>query len=227
MKKKTKILSILSAVIMCSAVTFSVAGAQVLESVNIHANANANVGLKIQDKATNTETRTDVRENSTSSVRVNEDASSTISSSSDSQGDVSSETHRSVVSTFVKSLLAVADREGDIGAQVRVVAQSQNDSASTTASAMTKVDERGSLRTFFFGSDYRNLGVIRSEIATTTENIAQLKTLLDQATSTTDREELNAQIQVLEAEQVKVNAYVTAHENTFSLFGWFSKLFVR
>lgn len=142
-------------------------------------------------------------------------------------GTSMSEEHRSVVATFVKSLLSVADREEGIGSEVRTVAHTQNDAASTTATAIVKVEERGSIRTFLFGSDYKNLGVIRSALATTSANIAHLKALLGRAESPADTAELTLQIKALESEQGKVSAYVTAHEDTFSLFGWFTKLVVK
>ena len=107
------------------------------------------------------------------------------------------------------------------------MAQSQNDSASTTAEAMTKVEDRGALRTLFFGSDYKNLGVIKSEIVTAENNINQLKNLLAKTTSDTDKAELTAQIKVLEDSKVKVDAFVKTHESSFSLFGWFTKIFAK
>ncbi|MES3005620.1 MAG: hypothetical protein V4664_01590 [Patescibacteria group bacterium] len=177
-------------------------------SSTVHGNATSTA-------AKNNRATTTTQGNATSTVAKNKNASSTA------------ESHRSVVSTFVHSLLSVADREGGIGAQVRVIAQSQNDSATTTATAIAKVEGRGSVRTFLLGSDYKNLAVIRKEIATTTANIARLEALLDQTTNETDRAELNVQIQALEAEQAKVSAYVTAHQDVFSLFGWFNRLFVK
>jgi hypothetical protein len=143
------------------------------------------------------------------------------------QGKLMSETHRSTVATFVHSLLSVADREGGIGTQVRTVAQSQNNSASTTVTAIKMVEDRGSLRTFLAGSDYKNLGVIRSEIATTSANIEKLKKLLSQATSDADKAELTVQIKALEEEKMKIDNYVKKNEERFSLFGWFNKLFVK
>ena len=140
------------------------------------------------------------------------------------RGKMMSEDHRSAVSTFVQSLLGVADREKGIGEQVRQVARSQGDSATTTIVAMKRVEERNSVRTFFFGCDYKNLGVIRSELATTTQNIAKLKTLLAEAVSDEDKAELITQIQNLEGELEKVNTYVETNESKFSLFGWFNKL---
>ena len=47
--------------------------------------------------------------------------------------------HRSVVSTFVHSLLDVAGREGGIGQQVRIIAQQQNDSLEETTENITEI----------------------------------------------------------------------------------------
>ncbi len=192
-------------------------------------NAKASTSATIKGNATSSAMKNEnasgssTRGNATSTSARNEHTSSTASVN----GKLTAETHRSVVATFVQSLLAVADREGGIGTEVRAVAQSQNDSASTTVSAMTKVDGRGSFHIFLAGSDYKNLGVIRSEIATTTANIAKLKALLSQATSDTDRAELNVQIKALEDEQVKIEAYLKANEGKFSLFGWLNRMFVK
>ncbi|MEI6042482.1 MAG: hypothetical protein WCQ00_02865 [bacterium] len=161
--------------------------------------------------------------------RRSEKSSTTASSTNkeDSNGKSVSEDHRSTVATFVKSLLSVADREGGIGSKVREIARNQNDSATTTASSIEKVEKKGSISKFFFGSDYRNLNVIKDEMATTTANIAQLKLLLDKAATNTDRTALDAQIKVLEGEQTKLTNYVTQNENAFSLFGWLTKMFVK
>lgn len=210
-----------------------------IAAVNANANAHA-TSTATTSKVNATST---VRGNATSSAVKNEHASSTkgnatstaakeerasttngnAASSSSDQGKSMSEAHRSAVATFVHSLLAVADRDGGIGAQVRLIANSQNDSATTTAAAIAKVEGRGSMKTFFIGSDYKNLKLIRAAIATTTANIAQLKDLLVKATSDADRTELSAQIRVLEVQQAKLSAYVTAREKAFSLFGWMNK----
>lgn len=168
-----------------------------------------------------------------SEVRVQGNATSTVAKEKNDDRDNATSTNekndneKSVVSTFVQALLNVADREGGIGEEVRDIANKQNDSSTTTVKAMVKVDERGSIKELFFGSDYKNLGVIRSELATTTNNIARLKSLVDQTNNAADRAELNIQIQSLEAEQAKTEAYVTDHENIFSFFGWFTKLFAK
>jgi hypothetical protein len=237
--KINKILT-LSTILLTSTALFSVALAKDVGLVNVDTNVNtnlqardgnasgtiegnANINVNSQREDNSTSTR-DGGDNATNTENRNNSGTST---EADSNGEVTAAAHRSAVATFVKSLLNVANREGGIGAEVRVIARDQNDSASTTATAIAKVDDRGALRTFLFGSDYRNLGVIRSEMATTSNNIDHLNTLLGQTTNVADRAELTAQINVLQVEQTKLNAYVNAHENVFSLFGWFARLFNR
>lgn len=211
----------ISTALLFSAAVFSTAGAQGLEGINAYINANTE--LRTQGNATSTAAKAENRGNATSSEVRNDNQTATTTANT--QGQFESSEHRSVVATFVRTLLAVAERERDIGGEVRLIAQAQNDSASTTESAMSKVDKKGSVNIFFFGSDYKNLGVVKSEMATTNNNISRLKALLAKTTSAEDRVELDAQIQALKSEQTKVDLYVTEHENTFSLFGWFIKLF--
>ncbi len=161
-----------------------------------------------------------VNANATSSAAKNKNTTSTHETAS-------STPNKSTVATFVNSLHMVANREGGIGAEVRKIARSQNDSASSTARAMAHVDNRTSVKTFFAGSDYRNLGVLRSEIASTTNNITRLAALLNRTIDPASRAELTLQLNALQAENMKIEAYIKAHENKFSLFGWFARLFVK
>jgi hypothetical protein len=141
------------------------------------------------------------------------------------QGQVNAEKHRSTVANFVQNLLEVADREGGIGEQVRTIAQEQNQSAEITVQAMEQVQTRSRVKTFLIGSDYKNLGALRSETVQTANRLQHLNVLLESAQSEADKTELRAQIQILEQEQTKIEAFVQAEEGKFSLFGWFVKLF--
>jgi hypothetical protein len=163
------------------------------------------------------------------SASANAQNKTTATVSSSSQGDENKdndnknavgEAHRSVVAAFVQHLLQVADREGGIGAEVKVIAQAQNDSQKVTNDALVKVQGRGGFKTFFIGADYKNIGTIRSEMVVTANQIAQLKKLIEKTTNTTDKAELQAQVQILEQEQVKIEAFLKAKESTFSLLGW-------
>jgi hypothetical protein len=167
----------------------------------------------VTDEATPEKDRKDKSENASSSAKVT--------------GQANAEAHRSSVATFVKSLLSVADRDGGIGAEVRAVAQSQQESASTTVEAMTKIETRSKVLDFLFGTDWKNLGAVRSAAAKSAADIERLEAALADAASASVRADLEAQIEVLKDEQEDLEVFVTEHESSFSLFGWFTKLFVQ
>lgn len=142
----------------------------------------------------------------------------------DNQGQVNAESHRSAVAIYVQSLLNVADREGGIGEQVRIIAQEQNDSKEKSVEAINKIEKRSKLKTFLIGTDYKNLGALRSEMVKGRNSIEQLKRLVEKAKNEDSKTELNAQIQNLEKEQVLIENFIKENDDQFSLFGWVAKL---
>lgn len=253
MKKIEKNTILKSGAVIITAAVLSIVGTQSVGAISVNTDLDARVNTSVtaqgyassgayrndnddrdneneKDEKTSSTRATSTRGNTTSTEAKNKNASSTDMDDDNDNNDrdeTTSESHRSIVATFVHSLLNVANRNGGIGAEVSAVARSQNESSSTTVSAMQKVEGRGSLRTFLFGSDYKSLSVIKSELATTTENIARLKAVLNQTTDVTIRAELSAQISALETEQARLDAYVKVYEDHFSLFGWFNRLFVK
>ncbi len=133
------------------------------------------------------------------------------------------DSHRSTVATFVKSMLEVSDRERSIGAQVKIIAQAQNDSEKETTDTIVKIENRNGFKTFLLGSDYKNIGLLRSKMVTTANQLAQLEKLAEKAVTSEDKAEIKAEIDAMKAEQVKIETFISANENKFSLFGWMFK----
>jgi DNA-binding Lrp family transcriptional regulator len=152
-------------------------------------------------------------------------ASFVIAKAEQSQkGQTNAQQHRSEVANFVQGLLHIAEREpAGIGEQVRVIAQEQNKSASTTIQAMEKIQNRNKIRTFLFGSDYRNLGALRSEMVQTRNRLRQLNQLMEQTENEESKLELQNQIQEMEQEQLRIENFIREQEGKFSLFGWLLK----
>lgn len=190
------------------------------------AKAEQNQGQNQENHNTSTINGTsDEEENESVTSEENENENEDNSTSSE-KGQLNAEEHRSAVANFVQNLLKVASStEGGIGQQVRVIAQQQNDSEATTTQAIEKVQSRNKIKTFLFGSDYKNLGALRSEIVTTQNRINQLNRLLPNIQNATDTAEIQNQIQTLEQEQTKINNFIQTQESKFSLFGWLLKLF--
>lgn len=154
------------------------------------------------------------------------------SKNDDNKGQLNAASHRSTVANFVQNLLFIADRNtsgsetnNGIGDQVRVIAQEQNEDKDIVANEIEQIENRNPIKTFLIGSDYKNLGALRSEMVKTRNHIDQLKRLVDDATTGEDVSGLQDQLKVLEEEQTKINDFITANEGKFSLFGWFVKLF--
>lgn len=144
------------------------------------------------------------------------------------EGRINAEQHRSAVGNFVQGLLkAASSTENAIGQQVRVIAQQQNQSASTTIQAMEKIQTRNKVKTFFLGSDYNNLGALRSEMVQTRNRLEQLNKLMENIRNEGDKTELQNQIQALEQEQTKIENFIKTQEGKFSLFGWVLRLFAK
>lgn len=142
------------------------------------------------------------------------------------QGGVSGAEHRSEISTAVQGLVKAADREdGGVGEQVKVVAQEQNESKDKEADALDKIQNRNKFKTFLIGTDYKNVGQLRSEMVKTRNRIESLKRALNQVKNEANKTAIQEEINALEKEQQKINDFLTANENKFSVFGWFVKLF--
>ena len=165
-------------------------------------------GLQIQERV-RTMTKTEIKEQMKERARA-----------------VNGEEHRSAVANFVHSLLDVAEREkGGIGEQVRVVAQEQARVQEKVADQIEAIEKRNKIKTFLIGTDYKNIGALRSEMVQLRNRIQQINQVMEQVKNEEDRTELMNQIQAMEQEMTNIAAFIKANESKFSLFGWLVKLF--
>lgn len=134
--------------------------------------------------------------------------------------------HRSEAAEFVLNLLKVAERSpGGIGEQVRAIAREQNEATEKIAGSLDKIEKRSKIKTFFAGSDYKNLGQLRSEMVHVRNRIERLSRLMERIESEQDRNKIQSQIQAMEQERTRIENFIKTNEDKFSLFGWFVKLF--
>jgi hypothetical protein len=146
---------------------------------------------------------------------------------SSTTGTTLMEQHRNAIANFAQSLNGVANRAGGIGQQIRLMAQEQNQSASNTIQAMEKVQTRSAFRTFLLGTDYKNIGALRSEMVQTENRIERLNELMTNIENTADKTELQNQIQTLIAEKTKIEEFVKTQEGKVNLFGWLTRMFSK
>ena len=142
------------------------------------------------------------------------------------KGKEASAEHRSKVSTIVQQLTNLAGKDNNIGEEVSQVAKEEATTTDEQADLMKKVEGRSGLKTFLLGSDYKNLGALRSTLVTTTNHIKRLEKALGRATSTPEiQAKLNTQITALKETQTNVESFIKTNESKFSLLGWLVKFF--
>jgi len=147
--------------------------------------------------------------------------------SADSSSKEQGKEHRSSVSKVVQELRKTASQNGGIGQEVSSIAKEQEDSAKKIEEAMDKVDMAGRFRTLFIGTDYKNLGALRSELIKTQSAIDRLTKAMERTTDMDIKANLQKQIDALKTIQKKAETFANDHESQFSFLGWFVKLFVK
>ena len=122
-------------------------------------------------------------------------------------------------------LLNLSTKLGKLGVDIKAAVEAQASSSLVITSAMTKVEARSAFKTFFLGSDYKNLGQMVSEAAKTTARINQIESQVSKMSSSTDKTALVESLTELKTQSAELEAYVKENEGKFSLFGWFTKRF--
>lgn len=141
------------------------------------------------------------------------------------KGKMTSQEYRSKVAEVVEGLTELAGKDQNIGEEVRLIAQEQKESNDRATKAMEAVETRGKFRTFLFGTDYKNVGVIRSELVKTDNHISRLTKAKDRTEDEEVKAELDAQITILQETKSQTESFVQENENKFSLLGWLVRLF--
>jgi hypothetical protein len=135
-----------------------------------------------------------------------------------------SEQRKSDVAKAVKEMLQVADREGGIGQQVKVIAQNQNQSQNALEENIKKIENRGAVSKFFFGPNYGEIKDAEKLLAQNREQIRELNRIRTEISDEGVQNQLAEQIRVLERTSQEVETLLEDAQEGFSLFGWLNKL---
>lgn len=141
-------------------------------------------------------------------------------------GDTATQ-RRSRIANAAQQMLQVAERNQGIGQRIRVMAQAQNQDQEQIETKMKEVKNRGRLRKFFFGPDYKGLNSVKDRLANHEERIAELKEMASQITNEGDAQILEEQIAAMEQVKAELEEEVGDQSKGFSLFGWLMKRFAK
>lgn len=131
---------------------------------------------------------------------------------------------RSEVANAVQQMLDVADRNGGIGEQIRIIAQSQNENQLKIENSIKKIEGRGSVARFVIGPNYAEINNTQQLLDQNKGRIAQLNEMMAQVTNQGDQQKLQNQIAVLEKADIQIQASINDSERGFSLLGWLFRI---
>ncbi len=135
--------------------------------------------------------------------------------------------YRSTVSSAVAKLTELAGKDKNIGEELKMIAKEQEESKEKVAEAIEMIESRNWLKTFLIGTDYKNLGKMRSELVTTENHINRLTKAEERAKDPEVKAELQEQRTILESTMEKVESFIKENEDKFSVFGWVVKMINR
>lgn len=150
-------------------------------------------------------------------------ASSTDIESEEEDSD-EAEHHRNQVADIVRALNSVAQRESGIGEDVRVVARAQASSSEEAVHAIRTLKDESKFKKFILGPNYKSIGELRSTIVATQNHIDRLTQALTRVSDPAAKATVEAQITALEDVASSTQAFVSTHEDTFSLLGWLVRM---
>lgn len=137
------------------------------------------------------------------------------------------EERRSMVANAVQEMLQVADRTGGIGEQVRVIAQNQVMHQEALEESLEEARDRSGFAKFFIGPKYNKINESKKLLEQNKERVTELNQIHAQILNEADAQNLMEQISLLEQANLQIEATINSSEKTFSLLGWFSKMFVK
>ncbi len=131
---------------------------------------------------------------------------------------------RSQVANAVQAMLQIADRNGGIGQQVRVIAQNQNQNQTRLEQNIEKIQSKGRFSKFFMGPNFGEIKDAQKTLKQNKEQIRQLNQIKTQLSNEGDQQQLTEQIRVLEQTDRETETSLADAQSGFSLFGWLNKL---
>lgn len=139
--------------------------------------------------------------------------------------------HKAKTEIVVKNLKGVASKEKEqnqemnrekeqIANQLEQIADQENQAEEQATDAIKKVETRNKWKTLLVGTDYKNLGQLRSELVRNRNQIRQLTRLMVRVEGDESKLEIQNQVATLLEEREGIYNLVKQSEDKFSILGW-------
>ena len=131
---------------------------------------------------------------------------------------------------FVNNLRKVSTTEEAVGnletsQEVQEVADTEEENTEDIGDSIKAVESRPRWKTILFGSDYKNLGQLRSSLVHIQNDIRKLSSNSGNITDSANQTQLQTQLTLLTEERNRIIGVIVDNKEQFSLLGWVVKLF--
>lgn len=133
----------------------------------------------------------------------------------------------SMVAGAVQEIVKVAERNGEIGQQIRAIAQTQTQNQEKLETSKQKIESRSGFAKFFIGPNYGEIKNSQKLLEQSKVQIEELDKLRTQLDDQGDQLQIIKQIQLLEQVNQQLETSLGKAQNAFSLFGWIFRLFAE
>ncbi|MFA5746561.1 MAG: hypothetical protein WC926_00590 [Candidatus Paceibacterota bacterium] len=157
-------------------------------------------------------------------IQTNENQSS---KNQNSVGNTNAAQRKSQVANAVQQMLQLADRNGGIGEQVRIIVQTQTQNQEKIEANLEKIQGRSGFAKFFIGPNYGEINNAKRTLEKNKEQIKQLNEIKNQLSNQGDEQILTEQIQTLEQANLQIDNSLEESQKGFSLLGWMFKWFAK
>lgn len=103
---------------------------------------------------------------------------------------------------------------------LELVAEEVTENGTETAEAIEEVESQNKFKKMLVGTDYKNLGQLRSSLVHNRNQIRKLTGLSESAIDEETKTAIGEQLTFLMQERERIKAVITANESGFSLLGW-------
>ena len=142
-------------------------------------------------------------------------------------GTATATQRRSQVANTIQEMLRLADRNGGIGQQVRIIAQTQTQNQEKLEMSLQKVQSRSGFAKFFVGPNYGEVNNAKKLLEQNQEQVKQLNQIKDQLADQGDQQILIEQIKTLEQADLEIQSSLGVAQKGFSLLGWVFRAFSK
>jgi hypothetical protein len=137
--------------------------------------------------------------------------------------------HKEKMDEVVSALEDIADDEGlfgneDLVEALEELAEEEDVDIEEVADIIEEIEDQPGWKKFLLGTEYKNLGQLRSALVKNRNQIRKLNQNVEKASSEETKLMLQTQIETMTQERERIKDIIVEEESGFSLLGWLSKL---